>query len=255
MFKDYRATPEERKGKERRGRSICRVPRKKTWQIHSLSLINSARRETGWMRVIPFSSFHPFPSPFFPSPLSDSYTQFFLSFYISIPPNTPPTLASDSPEGAGSRLTSQPARQQPINYEWQVFGPIKAPPYFMHSKSDCRLLWRVAADMFIVVMAVGAEGGEAEGGGSLPNIRVVFLLLFTKAPSLYGGQTDGNSRMRATHATHPTPHQIPQHTHINANSPNIYKEAIFPAALTKPCSRCFLCSHLSPIRTCSQQNF
>lgn len=189
------------------------------------------------------------------SPLRLIHTVF-LSFYISIPPNTPPTFSSDSPEGAGSRLTSQPARQQPINYEWQVFGPIKAPPYFMHSKSDCRLLWRVAADMFIVVMAVGAEGGEAEGGGSLPNIRVgFFLLLFTKAPSLYGGQTDGNSRMRATHSTHPTPHQIPQHTHINANSPNIYKEAIFPAALTKPCSRCFLCSHLSPIRTCSQQNF
>ena len=27
----------------------------------------------------------------------------------------------------------------------------------MHSKSDCRLLWRVAADMFIVAVAVGAE--------------------------------------------------------------------------------------------------
>lgn len=35
----------------------------------------------------------------------------------------------------------------------------------MHSKSDCRLLWRVAADMFIVVMAVGAEGERGGGGG------------------------------------------------------------------------------------------
>lgn len=34
----------------------------------------------------------------------------------------------------------------------------------MHSKSDCRLLWRVVADMFIVVMAAGAKGGEVEGG-------------------------------------------------------------------------------------------
>ena len=49
-------------------------------------------------------------------------------------------------------LTSQPAWQQPINYDWQVCGPIKAPPYFMHSKSDFRLLRRVAADMFIVIM-------------------------------------------------------------------------------------------------------
>ena len=36
----------------------------------------------------------------------------------------------------------------------------------MHSKSDCRLLWRVAADMFIVVMAEGAEGVMGEGGGA-----------------------------------------------------------------------------------------
>lgn len=137
------------------------------------------------MRVIPFSSFHPFPSPFFPSPLSDSYTQFFCPFISLFPPTPPPTFSSDSPEGAGSRLTSQPARQQPINYEWQVFGPIKAPPYFMHSKSDCRLLWRVAADMFIVVMAVGAEGGEAEGGGSLPNIRVGFFCCFLRKLPVY----------------------------------------------------------------------
>lgn len=199
-----------------------------------------------------FSSFYPFPSPFLPFfLLSHTHTHIFCPLYPPTPTSHPNTLSSHSPEGAGSRLTSQPARQQPINYDWQVFGPIKAPPYFMHSKSDCRLLWRVAADMFIVVMAVRAEGGEAEGGGSLPGIRV----FFSKAPSLYGGQTDGNSGMRATHSTHPTPRQIPQHTHINANSPNIYKEAIFPAALTKPCTHCFLCSHLSPIRTCSQQNF
>lgn len=115
------------------------------------------------------------------SPLRLIHTVFFVLLYLYSPQHPPPTLSSDSPEGAGSRLTSQPARQQPINYEWQVFGPIKAPPYFMHSKSDCRLLWRVAADMFIVVMAVGAEGGEAEGGGSLPNIRVVFFVAFYKS--------------------------------------------------------------------------
>lgn len=64
----------------------------------------------------------------------------------------------------------------------------------MHSKSDCRLLWRVAADMFIVDMEVGAKGGEVEGSGGTE---------FSKAPSIYGGQTDGNSGIRATPSTHP----------------------------------------------------
>lgn len=82
-------------------------------------------------------------------------------------------------------LTSQPTWQQPINYDWQVFGPIKAPPYFMHSKSDCRLLRRVGADMFIVIMVAG--GG---GDGCSPTLGV------SKAPSVYGGQTDGNSGKR-----------------------------------------------------------
>lgn len=48
----------------------------------------------------------------------------------------------------------------------------------MHSKSDCRLLRRVAADMFIVIVVAGGGGEGVDGGGFggwggwvLPNIR------------------------------------------------------------------------------------
>ena len=75
--------------------------------------------------------------------------------------------------------------------------------------------------------------------GSLPNIRV------SKAPSLYGGQTDGNSGMQATLSTHPpnqptNPLKSPNthththththkhtFTHINANSPTSIRKLFF----------------------------
>lgn len=153
------------------GRGEERPRKKKSWHFHSLNLINSPQWGTGWMHVI-FSSFHSFPSPFLSHSLLTllhlhTHTRACIFHpLISLNPHTATTPhpylfhfpPSDSPEGAESSLTSQPAWQQPINYEWQVFGPIKAPPYFMHSKSDCRLLWRVAADMFIVIMAVGSWG-------------------------------------------------------------------------------------------------
>lgn len=81
-----------------------------------------------------------------------------ISLTPTPPTTTPPTSFTFPlilPRVQEAPLTSQPAWQQPINYDWQVFGPIKAAPYFMHSKSDCRLLRRVAADMFIVIMAAG----------------------------------------------------------------------------------------------------
>ena len=123
----------------------------------------------------------------------------------------------------------------------------------MHSKSDCRLLWRVAADMFIVAMAVGAEVvGVREGGRgeSLPDIRV------SKAPGLYGGQTDGNSGRQETPSTHQTTPQIPKHTfiqyiQIHTNAPNVYKTAIFLSAFTKPGSCSFHYNHLPSMHTCS----
>lgn len=207
--------PEEGRDEGGGGREIHLYrPWKKKWHFHSLTLINFPERGTGWMRVIFFPLFTHFPSPFLPHSLSSAhthrYTHKFLHSYISKPPPShpsprlfPSTPPSESPEGARSSLTSQPAWQQPINYEWQVFGPIKAPPYFMHSKSDCRLLWRVADDMFIVVMAWGGGWGgcrirECGEEGLLPNIRV------SKALALYRGQTDGNSGMQGTPSTHPT---------------------------------------------------
>lgn len=124
----------------------------------------------------------------------------------------------------------------------------------MHSKSDCRLLRRVVADMFIVFTAAGAKGGEVEG-----RRRTRFSTPeFSQDSSLYGGQTDGNAGIRATASTNPTTSQVPKHTqtyihaHINAKSPYICKEAIFPSAFTKPC---FQCNHLSSIRTCCLCSF
>lgn len=64
--------------------------------------------------------------------------------------------------------------------------------------------------MFIVFMAVGAKGGEVEGRRRTRSPTSEF----SKDPSLYGGQTDGNSGIRATPSTHPTTPQVPKHTQI-----------------------------------------
>lgn len=95
----------------------------------------------------------------------------------------------------------------------------------MHSKSDCRLLWRVVADMFIVFMAAGTKGGEVEGRRRTRSPTSEF----SKDPSLYGGQTDGNSGTRASPSTHPTTPQIPEHAHTHTSMPShhISKKKLF----------------------------
>lgn len=82
----------------------------------------------------------------------------------------------------------------------------------MRSKSDCRLLWRVAADMFIVAVAVGAEGESGGGGGgggaSSPTSEFLKLPVYmeVKQMGILG---------RGCPSTHPTtpPQILKQHTH------------------------------------------
>lgn len=72
----------------------------------------------------------------------------------------------------------------------------------MHSKSDCRLLWRVAADMFIVVMAVGADGGA----GRSPTLEFLKLPVYMEVKQM---GTLGCEIPRQP------PQQIPVHTQVN----------------------------------------
>lgn len=87
----------------------------------------------------------------------------------------------------------------------------------MHSKSDCRLLWRVAADMFIVVMALGAEGegggGVGAGGGRSPTSEFLKLPVYMEVKQM---GTLGCGGPLSTHLT--TPSNPQTHTHINLHS-------------------------------------
>lgn len=118
----------------------------------------------------------------------------------------------------------------------------------MHSKSDCRSAWRVAADMFIVVTAAAAGGrgvGREKGKGGGESVQwgvVKGGVLLDIGESLKASiqrsrvKQMGDSGMR----------RGPFASAAAAKSADVNAVAIFPQALTKPGDSVFQCNHLWP---------